>query len=149
MGAIRHEIRCRLRLERQKRLICAYGASRARTGDLLLANDPGAAQGPCAEGLEPGAAGTDDLVGESRSGFASGRCVIGVSLAPMSAKGGDEEEPPRSFAVMVDDLVLCAECAHEVIGDGRASSAGVMVHAWIDAGPGVCCCWCGVSGWSA
>jgi hypothetical protein len=65
-----------------------------------------------------------------------------VSRPPTLAKGGDEEEPPRSFAVMEDDSVLCADCLHEATGAG-AVSAATMVHAWLDAGRGVRCCWCG------
>jgi hypothetical protein len=76
-----------------------------------------------------------------------------VSRLPTLAKGGDEEEPPRSFAVMEDDSVLCAECVHEATGDGRPLGATSQVHAWIDAGPGVCCIWCGdgddLGGWAA
>lgn len=39
--------------------------------------------------------------------------------------------------------MLCADCVHEAVGDGASPSAGSIVHAWIDAGPGVCCEWCG------
>jgi hypothetical protein len=47
------------------------------------------------------------------------------------------------FAVMEDESVLCAECVHEAGRSGEQESAGTIVHAWIDAGPGVCCGWCG------
>jgi hypothetical protein len=76
-----------------------------------------------------------------------------VPRSPTLAKGGDEEEPPRSFAVMEDDSVLCAECVHEATGDGMPVGAKSLVHAWIDAGLGVCCIWCGegddLGGWAA
>jgi hypothetical protein len=58
----------------------------------------------------------------------------------------------EAFAVMEGDAVLCAECVHEVVGDGAWASAGWIVRAWIDAGPGVCCDWCGeddLGGWAA
>ena len=52
----------------------------------------------------------------------------------------------RSFAVMEDDSVLCADCAHEAAGDlVAAERPESIVHAWIDAGPGVCCRWCGTT----
>ena len=55
---------------------------------------------------------------------------------------------------MEDDSVLCADCVHEVTGLGAQAGAGSIVHAWIDAGPGVCCRWCsdggdGFGGWAA
>ena len=49
--------------------------------------------------------------------------------------------PPRSFAVMEDDSVLYADCVHE-ISDLEPARAETIVHAGIDAGPGVCCRWC-------
>jgi hypothetical protein len=49
-----------------------------------------------------------------------------------------------AFAVMEDDSVLCADCAHEATGSGVPASAA-MVHAWIEAGPGLRCGWCGDS----
>jgi hypothetical protein len=52
----------------------------------------------------------------------------------------------EAFAVMEDDSVLCADCVREVVGTGASASAESRVHAWIDAGPGVCCRWCGDSG---
>jgi hypothetical protein len=62
----------------------------------------------------------------------------------------------EAFAVMEDDSVLCADCVHEVVGDGASARPEWMVHAWIDAGPGVRCSWCGESdpwdglgGWAA
>jgi hypothetical protein len=82
--------------------------------------------------------------------------VTGVSRPLGLAKGGDEEEPPRSFAVMEDDSVLCADCVHEATSAGVPDRAGSMVHAWIDVGPGVRCSWCGegdpwdgLGGWAA
>lgn len=53
-------------------------------------------------------------------------------------------EPGRAFAVMEDDSVLCVECAHEAARDGQGAQS--LVHAWIDAGPGVLCVWCTDSG---
>jgi hypothetical protein len=61
----------------------------------------------------------------------------------MSARVTGAPAGVESFAVMADDSVLCAECVHEAVGDGSSASAGSVVHAWIDAGPGVCCGWCG------
>jgi hypothetical protein len=62
----------------------------------------------------------------------------------------------EAFAVMEDDSVLCADCVHEVVGDGASARPEWMVHAWIDAGPGVCCSgcsgsdpWDGLGGWAA
>jgi hypothetical protein len=46
------------------------------------------------------------------------------------------------FAVKEDGVVVCAECVREAEREGGAE---VLVHAWIDAGPGVCCEWCGAS----
>jgi hypothetical protein len=46
------------------------------------------------------------------------------------------------FAVREDGVVVCAECVREA---AREAGAEVLVHAWIDAGPGVCCEWCGTS----
>jgi hypothetical protein len=43
------------------------------------------------------------------------------------------------FAVREDGVVVCAPCVREAKREG----AGVIVDAWIDAGPGVCCEWCG------
>jgi hypothetical protein len=43
------------------------------------------------------------------------------------------------FAVREDGVVVCAPCVREAKREGR----GVIVDAWIDAGPGVCCEWCG------
>ena len=51
-----------------------------------------------------------------------------------------EKPEPRSFAVMKDDWVLCVDCTHEAAREERGAQS--MVHAWIDAGPGVCCAWC-------
>jgi hypothetical protein len=45
---------------------------------------------------------------------------------------------------MEDDAVLCAECVAEAARD-LPPSAGSIVHAWIDACPGVCCGWCGAA----
>jgi hypothetical protein len=58
------------------------------------------------------------------------------------------------FAVMEDDSVLCAECVHEAMSSAGPVGGGSIVHAWIDAGPGVCCGWCGdgddgFGGWAA
>jgi hypothetical protein len=50
---------------------------------------------------------------------------------------------PQAVAVMEDDSVLCADCAHEATGDSGSEGAETIVHAWIDAAPGVRCCWCG------
>ena len=137
----------------EKHLICSDGRCRARTCDLLLVRDSRGTQEPRAEGAEPGAAGVGDLAGESRGGCFAGPCVTGVSGPLTLARGGDEGESPRSFAVMEDDSVLCADCVHEAVGDGSSQSAGLMVRAWIDPGPGVCCGWCGESAyggrWSA
>jgi hypothetical protein len=47
------------------------------------------------------------------------------------------------FAVMEDDSVLCADCVHEVWRETDPVRADAIVHAWIDAGPGVGCRWCG------
>jgi hypothetical protein len=59
----------------------------------------------------------------------------------------------EAFAVMEDDSVLCADCVHEATAAAALPSAGAMVYAWIDPGPGVCCAWCGESAyggrWSA
>jgi hypothetical protein len=59
----------------------------------------------------------------------------------------------EAFAVMEDDSVLCAECVHEVVGDGASAGPESMVHAWIDVGPGVRCSSCSESddlgGWAA
>jgi hypothetical protein len=75
-----------------------------------------------------------------------------VSRPSTLARGGDEEGPPCSFAVMEDDSVLCADCMHEATGDGRPPPRS-LVHAWIDAGLGVYCSWCGdgddLGGWAA
>jgi hypothetical protein len=46
------------------------------------------------------------------------------------------------FAVREDGVVVCAECVREA---AREAGVEVLVHAWIDAGPGVCCEWCGAS----
>jgi hypothetical protein len=43
------------------------------------------------------------------------------------------------FAVREDGVVVCAPCVREA----KRAGAGVIVDAWIDAGPGVCCEWCG------
>jgi hypothetical protein len=43
------------------------------------------------------------------------------------------------FAVREDGVVVCAPCVREAKREG----SGVIVDAWIDAGPGVCCEWCG------
>jgi hypothetical protein len=43
------------------------------------------------------------------------------------------------FAVRGDGVVVCAPCVCEAEREGR----GVIADAWIDAGPGVCCEWCG------
>jgi hypothetical protein len=43
------------------------------------------------------------------------------------------------FAVREDGAVVCARCVREAKREG----AGVIVDAWIDAGLGVCCEWCG------
>jgi hypothetical protein len=79
-----------------------------------------------------------------------------VSRPLTLVKVGDEEESPRSFAVMEDDSVLCADCVHEVTSGSASDRAQSMVRAWIDAGPGVRCSWCsegdpwgGLGGWAA
>jgi hypothetical protein len=60
------------------------------------------------------------------------------------------------FAVMEDDSVVCADCVQEIVGCGGSESAEAIVHAWIEAGPGVRCSWCevgepwdGFGGWVA
>jgi hypothetical protein len=57
---------------------------------------------------------------------------------------------------MEDDSVLCADCVHEATSGGALDQARSIVHAWIDAGPGVGCSWCGegdpwggLGGWAA
>jgi ABC-type sugar transport system substrate-binding protein len=54
---------------------------------------------------------------------------------------------------MEDDSVLCVDCVHEATGDGMPLGARSLVHAWIGAGPGVCCIWCSdgddLGGWAA
>ena len=67
------------------------------------------------------------------------------SGSPAVVDGGE----PRVFAVMEDDTVLCADCAHEATGEGVVWGAGSLVHAWVEAAPGVCCGWCGEGGWLA
>jgi hypothetical protein len=77
--------------------------------------------------------------------LAQGRALLlrtrdrgGQSQASSSEAGG-------RFAVMEDESVLCAECVHEVGRSGEPESAATSVHAWIAAGAGVCCAWCGES----
>jgi hypothetical protein len=43
------------------------------------------------------------------------------------------------FAVREDGVVVCAKCVREAERHGPR----VIADAWIDAGPGVCCEWCG------
>lgn len=57
-----------------------------------------------------------------------------------------EVDAGERFAVMVDGSVLCVDCVHEAARTSAPPSAATMVHAWIEAGPGVCCCWCGEAG---
>jgi hypothetical protein len=57
----------------------------------------------------------------------------------------EPERPVRSFAVMEDDSVLCADCVQEVCREPGPDRAEAIVHAWIEPGPGVCCRWCSVS----
>jgi hypothetical protein len=54
----------------------------------------------------------------------------------------EPEGPVRSFAVMEDDSVLCADCVQEVCRESGPDRAEAIVHAWIQPGPGVCCRWC-------
>jgi hypothetical protein len=54
----------------------------------------------------------------------------------------EPEGPVRSFAVMQDDSVLCADCVQEVSRELAPDRAEAIVHAWIAPGPGVCCRWC-------
>lgn len=42
--------------------------------------------------------------------------------------------------------MLCADCVHEATSGGAPHSSGSIVHAWIEAGPGVCCGWCEAGG---
>jgi hypothetical protein len=80
---------------------------------------------------------------ESKSGLIAGETGSGkasVLWTQPRELGGSS----RSFAVMEDDSVLCADCVHE-ISDLEATRAEMTVHAWIDAGPAVCCAWCGTS----
>jgi hypothetical protein len=61
----------------------------------------------------------------------------------LTARGRERlamQPEPRSFAVMEDDSVLCADCMPEATREGCGARS--LVHAWIDAGPGVCCAWC-------
>jgi hypothetical protein len=129
--------------------VAGDGRCAVRTRGLLLVRDPGGAQELRAEGAEPSPRGADGLAALLGSGCFSERCVTGVARPPRVAKGGDEKEPPRSFAVMEDGSVLCAGCAHEATGAGAAAAAGTIVHAWVDRAPGVCCGWCGEDEWSA
>jgi hypothetical protein len=46
------------------------------------------------------------------------------------------------FTVTEDGVVVCAECVHDAEREGGAE---VLVHAWLGAGPAVCCEWCGAS----
>jgi hypothetical protein len=50
---------------------------------------------------------------------------------------------PR-LAVMEDDTVLCADCVHELHGEGLPETPMTIVHAWLaDPAGEVCCCCCG------
>jgi hypothetical protein len=49
-----------------------------------------------------------------------------------------------AYAVMQDDMVLCADCVTEVCDD-RQPTAATTVHAWLAPDPGHTCSWCGSS----
>jgi hypothetical protein len=79
---------------------------------------------------------------------AEARLAQGRALLLRTRDRGGQRPPAASeadgrFAVMEDESVLCAECVHEAGRSGEPESAATIVHAWIAAGPGVCCGWCG------
>jgi hypothetical protein len=68
----------------------------------------------------------------------------------LTARGREQlavepERPVRSFAVMEDDSVLCADCVQEICREPGPDRAEAMVHAWIEPSPGVSCRWCEAS----
>jgi hypothetical protein len=75
-----------------------------------------------------------------------GRCVTSVSRPLGLVLGAEGGESSRAFAVMEDNSVLCADCVLEATSWAGPASAGSIVHAWIDGGPGVCCGWCEAGG---
>lgn len=84
---------------------------------------------------------------ESKSGLIAGVTGSGKGSVLWSRgreRSGELDGSRWSFAVMEDGSVLCADCVHEISGL-EATRAEMTVHAWIDAGPAVCCAWCGTS----
>jgi hypothetical protein len=49
---------------------------------------------------------------------------------------------PR-LAVMEDDTVLCADCVHELLGEGLPETPMTIVHAWLADPAGEACGCCG------
>jgi hypothetical protein len=49
------------------------------------------------------------------------------------------------LAVMQDDTVLCADCVHELHGEGLPETPTTIVHAWLADPVGEACWCCGAS----